>query len=201
MADSRRRLPHQYPEEKWLFVTWQLHGTLPRAKYPPSAKRSAGAAFVWMDRYLDTTRTSPMYLAQEAIATVVVASLRHGEELRQYDLAAYAILGNHIHVLLLPKISPPRIMQSLKGSTARQANLILGRTGETFWQSESYDHWVRNAVEWERIRAYIENNPVKAGLVRNPSDYPWSSAYIENADRSVGAADTSVRATSDSNKE
>ena len=63
-------------------------------------------------------------------------------------------------------------MKSLKGATAREANRLLGLTGEPFWQKESYDHWVRNASELERIRAYIETNPVKAGLVQNPQDYP-----------------------------
>ena len=70
----------------------------------------------------------------------MVASLRRGILLGHYDLAAYAILSNQVHLLLLPKISPSRLLQSLKGAAARQANLILGRTGETFWQAESYDH-------------------------------------------------------------
>ena len=73
----------------------------------------------------------------------------------------------------------------------------LGRTGETFWQAESYDHWVRDDREWKRIHAYIEENPVKAGLVQRASDYRWSSAYSERAETSLGAADMSVRATSD----
>src|SRR4051794_28773542 len=56
MLNSRRRLPHVYPEGKWLFPTWHLHGSLPQTRYPPPGKLSAGEAFVWMDRYLDTTR-------------------------------------------------------------------------------------------------------------------------------------------------
>jgi REP element-mobilizing transposase RayT len=194
MAETRRRLPHDYPQGKGLFATWHLHGSVPHGKYPPPNKRAAGAAFVWMDRYLDTARTGPMYLAQEPIAHVVMASLRHGELLGHYDLAAYAILSNHVHVLLLPRISPARLLQSLKGATERQANLILGRTGETFWQAESYDHWVRDDGERQRIPAYIEENPVKAGLVQHASDYRWSSAH-ERAETSLGAADTSVCAT------
>ena len=55
--------------------------------------------------------------------------------------------------------------QGLKGYTAREANRLLGRTGQPFWQGESYDHWVRDETEFIRIIAYIENNPVKAGLV------------------------------------
>src|SRR5205823_14372879 len=62
MRDFHRRLPHQYPPGKWLFVTWHLHGSLPHAKYPPPNKLSSGAAFVWMDRYLDSTRTGPRHL-------------------------------------------------------------------------------------------------------------------------------------------
>jgi putative transposase len=55
-------------------------------------------------------------------------------------------------------------MQSLKGHTARQANKLLARTG-TFWQEESYDHYVRNSEAHQRIVHYIRQNPVKAGLV------------------------------------
>ena len=74
-------------------------------------------------------------------------------------------MANHVHVLLLPRIPPSRLLKSLKGYTAYQANRLLGRTGEPFWQRESYDHWVRSQEEWPRIAAYIENNPVKAGVV------------------------------------
>jgi putative transposase len=194
----RRRLPHQYQGGKWLFLTWHLHGSLPQALYPPAGKLSAGPAFVWMDRYLDAARSGPKYLAQEPIAHLVVASLRRGVSLGHYELGAYAIMANHVHALLLPKISPSRLLHSMKGTTARQANLILGRTGEAFWQAESYDHWVRDESEWSRIVAYIENNPVKAGLVPRAEDYRWSSAARpeRSAETSLGAAATSGRATS-----
>ena len=199
MREFRRRLPHHHPEGKWLFVTWHLHGRLPQALYPPPGKLSSGSAFVWLDRYLDRTRCGPMYLAQEPIARLLVASLRRGVLLGPYELGAYAIMANHVHALLLPKVSPSRLLQSVKGGTARQANLILGRTGETFWQAKSYDHWVRDESEWRRIAAYIENNPVKAGLVPRAEDYRWSSAakLERSAETNLGAAATSGCATSD----
>ena len=127
---------------------------------------------------------------------MVVAALRRGAVLGHYVLAAYVVMSNHEHVLLLPRISPSKLLQSLKGATAREANRSLGRTGETFWQAESYDHWVRDDKERERIVAYIENNPVKAGLVTRAEDYAWSSAGERIAETSLGAADTSVCATS-----
>ena len=68
-------------------------------------------------------------------------------------------------------------MRALKGVTAREANKALQRTGQRFWQEESFDHWVRSEGSFDRIVLYIENNPVRAGLVTKPEDWPWSSAY------------------------
>ena len=176
MQDSRRRLPHCYPPGKWLFLTWHLRGSLSHALYPPAHKLSDGRAFVWMDRYLDTTRDGPMYLRRQEVARIVMEALQRGVELDHYELRSFVVMANHVHALLLPKIAPARLLQSLKGVTAREANRLLGRTGESFWQRESYDHWVRDTQELERIVAYIENNPVKAGLVARAEDYLWSSA-------------------------
>ena len=73
---------------------------------------------------------------------------------------------------------------------------MLGRTGEPFWQAESYEHWVRDEHEYGRIVAHIESNPVKAGLVEHAEDYRWSSANPQTLlDTSVETADTSVCAT------
>src|SRR5579871_6025787 len=94
MNASRRRLPHRYPDEKWLFVTWHLHGSLPSARYPPPGKMTSGQAFVWMDRYLDTTRTGPMYLKNEKVARIVVECLHRGVELGHYDLGAWVLMAN-----------------------------------------------------------------------------------------------------------
>ena len=47
----------------------------------------------------------------------------------------------------------------------------------TFWQHESYDHWIRDVGELERITLYVEANPVKAGLVSDPSEWLFSSAH------------------------
>jgi len=58
----------------------------------------------------------------------------------------------------LPFLEPACVMaQTLKGYTSRDANRLLRRTGEPFWQAESYDRWVRDGRELERIRDNIEN--------------------------------------------
>ncbi len=134
-------------------------------EYPWHYKQSVGQAFVWMDRRLDTIRSGPMFLREPVIAEFVTTGLIDGAENGNYDLGAFALMGNHIHVLLLPHIEPSHLLESLKGFTAREANKILNRTGQPFWQHEYYDHWVRNPQEWQRIARYIESNPVAAGLV------------------------------------
>jgi len=124
---------------------------------------------------LDLARDGPVFLRQDAIAHLVVDSLFRGVELGHYKLGSFAVLANHVHVLLLPEISPSCLLKSLKGHTAREANRLLGRTGEPFWQRESYDRCVRDSAEFARIATYIENNPLKAGLVQRPGEYAWSS--------------------------
>ena len=193
----RRRLPHEYPVGEALFVTWHLHGSVPPSVCPPG-KLLSGQAFAWVDRHLDSFRCGPVYLRQEALARLVADSIRRGVTLGHYELHAFVVMPNHVHVLLTPRVPPSRLLKSLKGFTAREANRILGRTGEPFWQRESYDHWVRNEAEFQRIRAYIENNPVKAGMAPQAGDYPWSSAAAQpgpGVASSRDAANTSVRAT------
>jgi putative transposase len=194
--NSRRRLPHAYPQGRWLFITWTLHASFPAGRFPPASKATSGEAFAWIDHYLDNARTGPQYLLQPPIAQLVVDALYRGVELGHYELGPFVIMANHVHVLLRPLTLPSHLLKSLKGSTAREANRLLGRTGEPFWQRESYDHWVRDQEEWNRIARYIEKNPMKAGLVPRIEDYPWSSANPNlSVHTSVNAARKSACAT------
>ncbi len=195
---SQRRLPHIYPRDTWLFLAWHLHGSLPSSHFPPARKVSDGEAFAWIDRYLDGAHVGPVHLRREEIATLAIESLFRGEDLGQYQLGPFVVMANHVHLLLLPSVAPSLLLKSLKGATAREANRLLHRTGEQFWQRESYDHWVRDETEWNRIAGYVERNPVKAGLVSRAEDYAWSSAnskWRTSVHTSVNAARTSACAT------
>jgi putative transposase len=134
-------------------------------------------------------------LAQPAAASEVESCLRHfaGE---RYDLLAFVVMPSHFHWVFhprenwvlagveeqrqarkpAPRTPRERIMKSMKGYSAYQCNRLLGLHGK-FWQDESYDHVVRNDDELHRIIDYVENNPVKAGLVQRREDWRWSSAY------------------------
>ena len=181
----RRRLPHWHPDitgDTFLFVTWRLAGSVPPTwapHLPTGSPLSGGRAFLALDREVDKAAFGPVWLQDARIARVVADALLYGGNERHfYQLKAWVIMPNHVPVLLRPKTLLPVITRWLKGSTARQANLILGRTGEAFWQDESFDHRVRDESELDRIVRYVECNPVSAGLASNPLAWPWSSAHL-----------------------
>jgi putative transposase len=176
MTLYRRRLPHLSATGHPVFLTWRLHGSLPPNRAFPRASLTSGQAFGAMDRLLDEARTGACYLRQSAIADMVVEALHYNSStLRHYDLHAFVVMPNHVHMLATPAVPLPVLTKSLKGITARRANMTLGLTGKPFWQEESYDRLVRDGREFERIRRYIENNPVRAGLVTEATEYRWSS--------------------------
>jgi REP element-mobilizing transposase RayT len=89
-------------------------------------------------------------------------------------------MPNHIHFLVSPfeDVELASIAHSIKSYTAHEANKILGRTGR-FWQVEPFDRYIRSSRHHASVVRYIENNPVKAGLCKMPSDWRYSSAFVE----------------------
>ena len=171
-----RRLPHYDSAGDRLFVTFRLHGSLPANRVFPPNRLSSGKAFVAMDRLLDAARSGPVYLRQPEIAEIVKQALFDGQDrLQRYLLHAFVVIPNHVHVLVTSRVPAAQWLGALKGYTGHSANEALGLRG-AFWQDESYDHLVRNDSEFDRIRRYIENNPVSAGLCHAPEQFPWSSA-------------------------
>jgi len=176
MTYYERHLPHWQPDGHDIFITWRLHGSLPAQFRTVHDEESAGKAFARYDRALDQARNGPLWLRDPRIAETVIGVLKNGCRQRYFQMHAYTVMANHVHVLLTPMVSLRQITHWVKGVTSRRANLILSRTGDRFWQDESFDHWVRNPAELRKIRAYIEQNPVKAGLVERPEEWFWSSA-------------------------
>ena len=193
---SRGYLPHVKREGASYFVTFRLADSLPKEVLREFKRRqslelsalpadAATAAREEIDkqlqrqieRYLDRG-AGECHLRRPEIAKMVVAGLMYFDE-KEYILDEWVVMPNHVHAVLwpLPNFTLSEILKSRKRHTARQANLLLRRTGETFWQHESYDHWIRNDEEKFRIRRYIRNNPVIAKLCRAPEEWPWSSAY------------------------
>ena len=203
MSDSGvfyyRNLPHWHPPNSFIFLTWRLHGSLSRSVLnqlkitrQELLKKKAGVAAGWtvdaqlveykrffskVDAILDKAERGPLWLKQDNIAEAVQRTLLKTYS-HLYALWSYVVMANHVHVFLRPKSDATiaLITKHLKGSTAREANALLQRTGQPFWQDESFDHGSRDPAEFFRIVRYIENNPVKARLVNKAADWRWSSA-------------------------
>jgi putative transposase len=193
----QRHLPHYQPPDAKLFITFRLAGSIPQAvieQLEQEAERIVETIssdgdrssainvqekrmFGRWDKYLDLANHRPTWVARPEIAKIVADAIQYRDGL-EYDLHAYCIMPNHVHMIFQPlciegKPKPlARIMQSLKRYTAREANKILKRHG-SFWQAESYDHVIRDADEYERILHYVCQNPVKVWLVRHTGDWPW----------------------------
>jgi REP element-mobilizing transposase RayT len=112
---------------------------------------NAGRAFPQADRMLTQARNGPLWLKCPRIAALVANALQQGErEYRLYERYAWVIMPNHVHAVMQPFCPLPVVVRWVKGSSARQAN-TLARTGNPFWQYETYDHVIRNNDELNRV--------------------------------------------------
>jgi REP element-mobilizing transposase RayT len=201
----RRHLPHYQPEAAKYFTTFRLAGSLPKEvierlqkereesgqylsgidddkKRIESFRQLRQEYFEKFDSLLDGSSTGPVWLKEESIASIVAEAIQFRNR-KKYDLIAYCIMPNHVHLIFDLNERHERvgdspylvtnILRDLKKFAARESNRVLHRNGE-FWQHESYDHVIRNGEELERMIWYVLYNPVKAGLVDLWEKWKWS---------------------------
>jgi putative DNA methylase len=187
---SRGYFPHFDGEFVTQHVCFHLFDSLPQSilvqlREELSSSHAGGVAGGATDKnrewrkliheFLDSGYGSCL-LRDERVAKIIEDSLLHFDGDR-YALHAWCVMPNHVHTLFTPhggyKMST--IVHSWKSFTAHECNKVLGRAGR-FWQREPFDRYVRNKRHFRNALAYIEANPVKAGLCDKPEDWPWSSA-------------------------
>lgn len=95
-----------------------------------------------------------------------------------FKVYAYVIMADHIHLLLNTgkAHSLAKIINHIKGASARICNQILGTTGQPFWQDGFIDSYVDSQQHLIHCINYIHMNPVAAGICRSPEEYDASSA-------------------------
>lgn len=202
----RAKLPHIQPIGGTFFITFRLAGSLSieylnklkldleekiyeikRSRYldPNEAiYNQRKLYFKRMDWALDQIYCGTDYLKNESIAKIVANKL-HQYDGELYDLFAYCIMPNHVHLVFDTSIQfrekkdfdfknyiqLNEIMRKVKGGSAYEVNRYLNRKGK-FWQKENYDHYVRSGKELTNIIWYVIKNPVVAKLVESWEDYP-----------------------------
>jgi putative transposase len=97
------------------------------------------------------------------------------------QLHAYVLMSNHVHLLITPEEAAgvARVMASVGRRYVQSINRTYGRTG-TLWDSRYKSSLVQTQRYFLFCQRYIELNPVRAGMVSDPGEYPWSS-YRANA--------------------
>ena len=211
----RGGLPHLKREGGTYFVTFRQAGTLPGEvllkfkherqsilNHALAAKRpltwhEQEELFRWyserVDRYLDAGHGECL-LRRPACADIVAAALKFFDG-KRYELRAWVVMPNHVHVVVWPM--PPHtlseILHTWKSYTSHKLNRLLPKKVVPFWQSESYDHLIRDDDDLHRCCHYTLMNPVNAGLCAELQLWPWSSQYLPKASSPAGESTVPVR--------
>ncbi len=193
---SRGYLPHFDGGDVAQLVTFRLAGTIP----PPLLDRwradlahlapadSIRAMARRIDAHLDMG-VGEQLLAEPAVGGIVEERLLWADG-EAYRLHAWVVMPNHVHVLCTPLRghSLSSIVQAWKSVSSRRIGAVVGRQG-MLWQADYHDRYIRDERHFGAALAYIERNPVKAGLCTDAVDWPLGSARR--------SADALVRKTAD----
>jgi len=179
---ERGYLPHFDAPHVTQFVTFMLHDSFPVTRRQewegilnePDESLRRRKLEAWLDR-----GQGKCWLRRSEVAAQIEEILR-ADDGKAYRLRAWIIILNHVHLVVdVLDLPLSRLLNLWKGRSARAANLRLGRTGH-FWEREYFDTLIRDPAHLNRAIRYTENNPVKAGLVREPKEWSWSSAWRRN---------------------
>ncbi|HUL15019.1 MAG TPA: transposase [Terriglobales bacterium] len=110
-------------------------------------------------------------------AEILINTLFHYRDRNAYLLHEFVVMPDHLHLLLTPdhSVSLEEVMQLIKGGSSHRIHKARHQKME-IWQVGFHDWTVRDASDWQSKAEYIATNPVRAGLVNNFKDWPYSSA-------------------------
>ena len=157
----RKFLPHINMIGYYQFVTFRTHDSLDDfVKKIRSEKISSSLQEYKIDQYIDNSRKG-RYLNDKVLDYLHDYFI--GNDKGFYDLVAFSIMPNHVHMLFKQNTELPKIMKQIKGATAFGINKILHRKG-ILWEENYYDRVIRDEAHFEQVYDYIAYNAVKAEL-------------------------------------
>ena len=123
--------------------------------------------------------TDRRWILPERVRSIVLECCLHDNGAK-FDLRVAVVMPDHVHMIFTPLVNQQameiyslgEIMDAVKGASAHRVNKALGRKG-TVWQAESFDHVLRSSESLDAKIAYLLENPVRAGLVSDWTEYPW----------------------------
>ncbi|MFA5455189.1 MAG: transposase [Sulfurimonas sp.] len=159
-------LPHIDLEGYYQFVTFRTFDSVDefvrKWGFNPAMKNKETQ--LGIDEYLDTS-TNGAYLQDNVLGYLYDFLIAHDKKL--YELSAFCIMNNHVHILFKPLERLSKVMQMLKGASAKKINELLGKNGK-FWDDDYYDKAIRDEKHFFVVYEYIRNNPLKIGGTKVP---------------------------------
>ena len=112
------------------------------------------------------------------MAQLFLNVLQDNRSKSRFLLHEFVLMPDHFHLIITPAadVSLEKAVQYIKGGFSFRAKKELAFQ-YLIWQEGFTNHRIRNAEDYQQHREYIHHNPVKAGLVKLPSEYPYSSAF------------------------
>ena len=157
----KRKLPHIQVENMLHFITFRTYKSVDAyVKKISSLELDTKIKQYRLDTYLDNSSNGAYFFSEE-IRLMREILFEFDREL--YELFSFAIMPNHVHIVLKPLCDLAEIMQKIKGKSARVLNERLGLQG-TFWAKEYYDKVLRDEKQIRTTVEYVMNNPIKVGL-------------------------------------
>lgn len=187
---SRGYLPHFDSPGVLQHVTYHLADSISREAiqrlqsevvFLPDSQRDA-ARRERLEAWIDSGHGS--CTLRDPVAAGIVQSSFLNFDTQRYRLLAWVVMPNHVHALIEPihGWSVAKIVATWKKFTALRINEHLTVEGRKplhpLWHREYWDRFMRDQRHFEQTISYIHNNPVKAGLVADPEQWPWSSASL-----------------------
>jgi len=160
-APRRRFLPHIDMIGYYQFVTFRTYESLDDfVKKIRSEKISSSLQEYKIDQYIDHSPKG-RYLNDEVLDYLYHYFISKDNDL--YDLVAFSIMPNHVHMFFKQNTELSKIMKQIKGATAFGINKILHRKG-IFWEENYYDRVIRDEAHFAQVYDYIAYNAVEAEL-------------------------------------
>ena len=139
--------------------------------------------------YFITTATHKRerIFANQKTCKILLVALEFFKLTLDYKIYAYCLMPNHLHIILqtMGKHNPSYIMRMIKGNFSRKFNMMHSRQGKV-WQEGFYDTGLRNIAMMLQKIEYIHDNPVRAGIVPSPDQYPFSSYTFYHGENYCG---------------
>ena len=161
VASPKRNLPHADLIGYYQFLTFRTHDSIDEYLTRISNENiSTSLKQYKADEYLDRSLKGA-YLNGKVL--VHLSNFLEEKDGELYELVAFSIMPNHLHILFRQKEEIGKTVKRLKGASSVMINRMLDRKG-VFWEKGYFDKAIRDEAHFETVYNYIANNAIKAGL-------------------------------------